>query len=333
MGSRSRSRSPSRGITMANTERVLNELHSVSGAVGVAASELQVKEAGALQSEAGCVVKVAYNSKFGLDAEIEAHEKTGALTGTLSIDATKGFATYFVCRCGKGKDCAAVVVMPKINENCKELSKCFPSDALLTTPQGPKKVGDVSIGQIMLTKSGFAPVVLFGHYKPDAKSVMKKFTTESGHELTMSPDHYAILDDHSRKQAKNLAVGNRLLVGAKYTPSRITQIECQTKTGLFNPFTPDGTIIVNDVLVSTYSSGFLEGCSWVPEARKPAIYHALIIKPFSILYKLLPGWFERFHQLVVGKGIAEFTDMGVKGMIENAAIALFAANKLKSVAT
>jgi len=216
---------------------------------------------------------------------------------------------------------------------------CFPDDAQVMALDGgkvhKKRMCDISIGDFVLGKSGFQQVFLMGHCDPDAQTSMIKILTESGHQLTMSPEHYGLVGGTLPKQAKSLCTGDHLLVqqigteGAEIEEvmSSITNMEVVETTGLYNPFTPDGTIFVNGVLVSTYSTGFLTNSRWVPEKLKPTVYHMLILLPLYMMYLIRPDWFKRFHTHVVGQGVTEFRDMGLKGFIKNAAETFWADKK------
>jgi len=74
-----------------------------------------------------------------------------------------------------------------------------------------------------------------------------------------------------------------------------------SETGIFNPLTLCGTIVVNDVASSAHSDWFLHGLVSVPVEER--IYQALFA-PVRLIYRLIgPAW---THRIVEQWGVVDF---------------------------
>lgn len=90
-------------------------------------------------------------------------------------------------------------------------------------------------------------------------------TTASDHQLALSPKHYVIVaPDQQLVQARRVRLG-QLVHLADGTTSPVVAKTVERRTGLFNPHTLDGTIVVDGVLASCYTGSV-----------EPATAHALL---------------------------------------------------------
>ena len=184
---------------------------------------------------------------------------------------------------------------------------CFPSEAIVETPEGKKPIYALEIGDFALSHEGFSEVYLLGH--ADNKSIAEylRLTTDNGTSIRLSKEHF--IESNGRYvYAKDVRKGDRLAYG-----ERVIEIEKEKAKGLWNPFTIAGTIVVDGVLASCHSDWFLEELpEWMRPSRAliPAIYQALMA-PAREIYKRNRAWVRRFTESFEGKAIGEhpFTDV------------------------
>lgn len=152
---------------------------------------------------------------------------------------------------------------------------CFPGSALATLESGKEvpmselKIGDkVLVVDSTTGATTFSDIYFFGHRNPEIVSNFYTVTTESGVSLQLSPEHYMYVSESgcndpitkattlSPKLAKiGMGAWTKTSEGMKCSP--IVDIRQGEEKGLYNPFTLNGSIIVNNVYASSYS-GFDE---------------------------------------------------------------------------
>jgi hypothetical protein len=171
---------------------------------------------------------------------------------------------------------------------------CFPSSAMVYTLGGMQTIKSVSIGALLLTSQGYAPVFLHGHQDGAAYTQMVRLVTDSNHTLTLTRDHYLPLAGGGHASAGRISVGDELLVqhGDGFVPSAVTSLDAVWEEGLWNPYTVTGDLVVGGVLASSHSSWFLEGTG-MPESRIVQAYQVLLA-PLGLLHGVAPGWLSRF---------------------------------------
>ena len=178
---------------------------------------------------------------------------------------------------------------------------CFPSEAIVETPEGKKPIYALEIGDFALSHEGFSEVYLLGH--ADNKSVAEylRLTTDNGTSIRLSKEHF--IESNGRYvYAKDVKKGDRLAYG-----ERVIGIEKEKAKGLWNPFTIAGTIVVDGVLASCHSDWFLESLpEWMrpSSALIPAIYQTVMI-PARQIYRRNRAWVRRFTESFQGKAIGE----------------------------
>ena len=166
---------------------------------------------------------------------------------------------------------------------------CFPGDATVTirddtAPRGVRTVAmrDVNVGDHVLThtasgenagsrsrhKASFSPVYFFGHRDARAVATFLRITTASNHTLRLTPGHYVFVSrggcgDSVQARARTLDAslivpGDGVWVAAVATGiltcSPVTVITHVTDTGIYNPYTLAGSLVVDGVLASAHSA-------------------------------------------------------------------------------
>lgn len=201
---------------------------------------------------------------------------------------------------------------------------CFPSSAQVRTPQGARVVSSVSVGDTLLTSQGFAPVFLQGHQNALAVSQMVKLVTASNHTLTLTPNHYLPLASGTYVSAGRVSLGDELLVQSDgcavpmgcLTPSTVVAVSRVEESGLWNPFTTTGDLVVNGVLASSHSDWFLEGSPRLTEDSIVRVYQA-VLSPVRMLYAIAPAWLARFAAAFQDSGPA-LSQVGVVEILSKA---------------
>ncbi|CAF2935285.1 unnamed protein product [Rotaria sp. Silwood2] len=84
-------------------------------------------------------------------------------------------------------------------------------------------------------------------------------TTVSGHQISVTPDHYIRVENNEYLTASQLTLNHSLFVTHLNHPVRIRSIKKEFKAGLFHPIPLAGTILVNDVFASCYCLDNLHG--------------------------------------------------------------------------
>jgi len=152
---------------------------------------------------------------------------------------------------------------------------CFSGESLVDVQgiDAPIPMKNLRIGDMVRVSSGrtnhhagegFEPVYSFGHYSPDIVGdflevrVIDDDTTSARTPLQISPDH--MLSVKSRGgfiPASALKVGDKIKNGGSGgddTELIVSSIRAVRALGVFAPFTPSGTIVVNGIVSSSFVS-------------------------------------------------------------------------------
>ena len=104
----------------------------------------------------------------------------------------------------------------------------------------------------------YEPVYTFGHYNPDeVAEFLQIATTTAAHDksLEISPNHMIFVNGGGHSPASAIRVGDYILNDSgDLVP--VTAITVVKRKGVFAPFTPSGTIVVNGIKASTYVTLF-----------------------------------------------------------------------------
>jgi len=153
---------------------------------------------------------------------------------------------------------------------------CFPSSATVQTSDGKEiKMSELKIGdkiQVSEDSSNFSEVYLFTHALATAEATFLNFTLESGLNLTLTSCHCLYVNDHLLP-AEVVKIGDTL-ESVKSKTDKVVEIKWVTETGLFNPHTMNGDVLVNGVRTSCYT-----------KAINAKLAHTLL-EPVRYLYSL-----------------------------------------------
>lgn len=165
---------------------------------------------------------------------------------------------------------------------------CFPAAATVQLVNGyRKRMEELRPGDLVLVRPGtYSRVFGFTHEDRDYHHGFVELRTRSGHTLRLTNGHYMYSDGIMRK-AKEVRIGHTVKLGNGST-SDVMEIGEWSGYGLFNPQTVDGDIVVDGVVVSTYT-----------EAVDRRMAHALLtplrvmsdwVDVSSFLSRIATGW-------------------------------------------
>lgn len=130
---------------------------------------------------------------------------------------------------------------------------CFPSFATVTLRDGrTARMDKLQIGDEVHVGSGqFSRVFLFTHRDASIDAEFIRLHTTCGHTLLATPGHF-IYVDNKLTLTDNAQVGSSLTL-ADGSRAFIDDVTIVQDRGLYNPQTAQGNIVVDGVLVSTYT--------------------------------------------------------------------------------
>lgn len=205
-----------------------------------------------------------------------------------------------------------------------KIAGCFPSDSLVTVEHGSIRIADLKVGDKVLTSNGFSPVYFFGHRDSSGIINYLNIVTKSTR-LRISEEHYL---EVFRKgvltvRAGKVQVGDEVWVKGRL--EAVIEIYTSKESGIYNPYTLDGTIIVDNVLASCYSESdvvpvepilrkFLS--EDVIDTMAPTIYHE-VFAPLRALYVANgPEWAQKYA-LKMGEQTA-YKDLSLTKLLSTA---------------
>lgn len=125
---------------------------------------------------------------------------------------------------------------------------CFSGSTMVQTKRGDTiRMDQVQLGDEVLTASGkFEAVYSFGHFHDSMQATYVQFLPSM---LELSADHMVFLmDETTPVPASMVRVGDSLAPGGE----TVTSINSIVRNGVYAPFTPSGTLIVNGIAASSY---------------------------------------------------------------------------------
>ena len=133
-------------------------------------------------------------------------------------------------------------------------------------------------------KQGFERVFMFSH-SSEERMTHVTLTTQGNFSLSMTVGHY-IWVTKARDSCPSIVRAGDVHVedaawiysSATIVADKIVAIAMEEKTGLYNPHTPSGSIVVNGVAALTFTET-------IPSSR---LWHAIITMPARILFDILP---------------------------------------------
>jgi len=131
---------------------------------------------------------------------------------------------------------------------------CFAGDATVDVQdQGSTQMKHLSIGdKVHVGKSQYEPVYSFGHHDAKASATFLKVQTSAATPLLVSADHMVQVQSRGFVPASNLVQGDKLVDGSTGDEVLVKSIRTVSAKGVFAPFTPSGTIVVNGILASSF---------------------------------------------------------------------------------
>lgn len=199
---------------------------------------------------------------------------------------------------------------------------CYPADmevTVLDAAAGPKKVpvASLMVGDQVLTVNlathalQFEPLLLdfHSHEENSARHLSYLRLVHKGGFLDISPNHFVDSLEYGMTLARNVMVGDHIYTlqnetnSTSLTPSRILGREVVVKNGMYAKLTNSGTLIVNGVLVSSYTDD--EVRTFLPEHAAEKLrsllggyrgIHYLIhmlAAPIRWAHTYLPSWFVK----------------------------------------
>lgn len=142
---------------------------------------------------------------------------------------------------------------PKDENPNDDGSVCFPSDATVNLENGKElPISELGVGdKVLVDGNKFSEVFLFTHHTKDIRSRFVRLILSSGKSITLSPGHY-IPASGRIKTASSVRIGDKITLGDGRS-DRVVSTTMITATGLHNPQTLDGTIVVNGIVASTFT--------------------------------------------------------------------------------
>ena len=188
---------------------------------------------------------------------------------------------------------------PLLVPTCPCLSRsCFPADAIVTTshagdlPISSLKIGDKVLAARPDGSTFFDDIYMFGHKDATAASRFVKLETASGAVLRLTADHHLFVTRGGERlevpSSKALA-GDFVHVAGRSGACQLEAIVAKSLvagTGLFNPYTLSGSIVVDGVAASCHSSSALDGVFRLMGVSVPDGYQ-IAFAPVRAMYRAL----------------------------------------------
>lgn len=149
---------------------------------------------------------------------------------------------------------------------------CFPAAATVELEDGSvKRMDAVAIGdRVKIGTDTYSDVFMFTHKMSDSVNVFVELNLASGDVLRLTPGHY-MYANQAMTAAKDVVVGDMVELGSG-AHTTVSSISGVSDTGLFNPQTLHGDLIVDNVRASTYTT-----------AVTPSLAHTLL-SPLRMMF-------------------------------------------------
>lgn len=153
-------------------------------------------------------------------------------------------------------------------------SVCFPGDATVELEDGSMvPMAELSIGDsVKVGLNQFSKVFMFTHKMSDVVHKFVTLETSSGASLALTKGHY-IYADGALVAAGDVQIGSQVRLGSGATDT-VVAVGSKISSGLYNPQTVNGDVVVNGIVSSTYTT-----------AVEPSFAHA-ILAPFRFMNSL-----------------------------------------------
>ncbi len=182
------------------------------------------------------------------------------------------------------------LVVDKRNE--LQEAKCFPADSLVICKDiGKIKMENLALGDDVLTcdltgQLKFEPIILFSHGDKTKTGQYLTLSLSDSSTMSLSSEHLIHVGKLGNlKAASQLQVDDIIFVAdnAKDTVTHVSvvAIKVESKKGMFAPHTTGGSIVVDGVVASCYTT-----------VLPPVVAHAMLL-PARWLHALLPlSWYR-----------------------------------------
>lgn len=159
----------------------------------------------------------------------------------------------------------------------KGAQTCFPASARVTLENGHSlTMAELRIGDRVYVGAGrFSPVILFTHRDATVRTMFVVAHTAHGAILRATPGHFVYVNGRL-KPMREISVGDHLIVEGPLSDvvsngDKVVKVSTAWDTGIYNPQTQVGDIVVDRVKASCYT-----------EAVRVEAAHALLI-PFRAI--------------------------------------------------
>lgn len=199
---------------------------------------------------------------------------------------------------------------------CQNSNYCFPADAFamirdpVTGLPAPKRLSATvpsDLAQVVKRdgRLAYSAVYLFPHFQTTGTHTFMQLTTETNSTIRMTPDHYALVTDTrsaafaGRKAVAAADVQPGMFVWRTHAFSRtvapelVIKVDTVTGTGIINPFTLEGNIVIDGIVASSYSTML---------GSEAAMHSFTAIG--RALYHVAPGLFRFVHARRVAEPIS-----------------------------
>lgn len=172
-------------------------------------------------------------------------------------------------------------------------SSCFPASATVRLSTGIRvRMDSLSVGDSILANSNhtYSPIFLWTHHSPHVKShpflrilLSSRPFPPHTHALTLTHGHFVYADGRLM-QARHVRPGALMRAGNDGSILHVLGVSTIFDNGLFNPHTLHGDLVVDDVIVSSYT-----------ETIAQPIAHALLAPIRAAYCSLKPALFSFSH--------------------------------------
>ena len=204
-------------------------------------------------------------------------------------------------------------VTNEVSQKVKSEKQCFPGNAQVWLADGKcVNLQDLNVGDQVMTVNDRGELVsdtvyMFGHHEPEAWGCFVVLTTEN-RSVSVTSDHFVFCVRDGQElslTAGDVLPGDMLRVcevlkqpdsnqSSSLILERVTKVGCDTKCGLFAPFTQSGTLLVDGALVSCYINvlgvNTCHALLWPVRQLYRASPAALEVINGSRLQNPVPGW-------------------------------------------
>jgi hypothetical protein len=157
-------------------------------------------------------------------------------------------------------------------------ASCFPGSAIVELHSGAyKRLDQLAIGdRVRVSEDEFSDVFMFTHRQQESFLPFTVIRLASNHTIRLTEGHYVYVYGELRP-AGVVKVGDELALGSGGR-SEVVSVSESFETGLYNPHTLHGDIVVNGVVSSTYTTAVspVHGHVWLGIFR--LLYGALGLK-------------------------------------------------------